>query len=269
MRDLWALFGDDLEAARHSILEALKRKPNQLHLLHLAISCGLHDTVQSIADSDNLPMGDWATLNYRLQLLQGNERSSFCTIVHDQLASYTSKVIDQSLKNGTPLDIKLRGGIGDHLEALSIMNRWCIKYGMTINLHIQSNSIQPLEGLTKRLPWIASLIPIEKQQSSIPFSCLRRFIFEENSINSPQTLTRQDTTTDADVLCCWRASGGPGEKFSMHSRSVPFHNIYAFFQAIFKQKPNAKITDITQWKSWEKTNYWNSEFVFTTLHVAT
>ena len=251
VQDLWALFGNDLEAAQQSILEALKRQQSHLHLLHLAISCGLHDTIQSIADSDDLSMGDRATLNYRLQLLQNNERSAFRAIIHDQVATYTSNAIDQSLKNGIPLDIKMLGGIGDHLEALSIMNGWCIKHGIAINLHIQTSRIQQLEGLTKRLPWIASLTTYGDQEA-FAFSQLRRFIYEMNTIYVPQSLTTHDVTQDAEVLCCWRAVGGLGEKFSIHSRSVPFHNAYTFYQSIFKQKPNATITDITQWKPWEK-----------------
>ena len=253
VRDFWALFGNDLEAAQQSILEALKKQQSHLHLLHLAISCGLHDTIQSIADSDDLSIGDRATLNYRLQLLQGNERTAFRAIIHDQLATYTSNAIQQSLKTGIPLDIKMLGGIGDHLEALSIMNGWCIEHGMTINLHIQKSRIQQLERLTKRLPWVASLTPYGDQKVFSLFNSLRRFIYETNTTHVPQSLTKRMEKQNFDALCCWRAVGGVGEKFSIHSRSVPFQTAYTFYQAIFKQKPNATITDITQWKPWEKT----------------
>ena len=252
MKGLWALFGDDIEAAQHSILEALKKQPCHRHLLHLAISCGLHDTIQSIAESDYLSMGDWATLNYRLQLLKGNEQSAFRTIIPDQLATYTSNAIEQSLRDGMPLDIKMLGGIGDHVEALSIMNGWCIKYGVSINLHIQENRIKQIKRLVNNLPWIAGLTPYGEDEVFATFNSLRRFIYEKDATNTPQILARHDLKPDADAMCCWRAVGGRNEKFSVHSRSVPFQNVYAFYQSIFKQKPNAIITDITQWKSWEK-----------------
>ena len=252
MRDLWALFGDDLKAAQQSILEAHKKQPNNLHLLHLAISCGLHGTIQSIVDTDHLSISDRATLNYRLQLLRGNEDSAFRSIIGDQLASDTSIAIEQSLKNSMPLKIKMLGGIGDHLEALSIMQSWCTKHGININLHIQPNRIRQIKRLTNKLPWISELTTYGSEEVFTLFNSLRRFIYEHNEIHTPRALFDQKIIPTSDAMCCWRATGGPGEQFSTYSRSIPFHNVYNFYHAIIKKKPGITITDITQWKPWEK-----------------
>ena len=253
MRDLWALFGDDLKEAQQSILETLIKHPGNLHLLHLAISCGLHDTIQSITDSDDLSIDYRATLNYRLQLIKGNERTAFRAIIPDHVATDTSNTIEQSLKNNRSLDVKMLGGIGDHLEALSIMNGWCAKHGINVRLHIQANRIKQIKRMAQSLKWIKDLTPYSNKEVSIHFNSLRRFIYDEMTRYTPQALTNQEAKRYADVICCWRAVGGTGEQFSVHSRSIPFHRVYSFYREILKKKATAKITDITQWKPWEKT----------------
>ena len=252
MRDLWPLFGNDLAAAQQSILEAQKREPNNLHLLHLAISCGLHDTIQPIAESDALSIGDRATLNYRLQLHQGNEHSAFRNIIHDKVAAYTSKAIEQSLKNCHALDIKMLGGIGDHLEALSILKGWCMANGMSINLHIQEDRIRQLKRLMQQLNWVANLIPYGNQEVQTIYNSVRRIIYESDPNHRNQALTNQNAETDKDIICCWRAAGTRQERFSIHSRSVPFQTVYHFYVALLNKKTNYQITDITNWKSSEK-----------------
>ena len=51
-------------------------------------------------------------------------------------------------------------------------------------------------------------------------------------------------------LCCWRAEG-VGDKFSAHSRSIPWTLVYNFYQKLITRSDKACIIDITNWKGWE------------------
>ena len=51
-------------------------------------------------------------------------------------------------------------------------------------------------------------------------------------------------------LFCWRAMGD-GDKFSAHSRSVPWELAYGFYRHLKRLQPRSCIVDITNWRDWE------------------
>ena len=130
----WPLFGDDLDLARSWLRPQLQGLVS-LRTGHLAISLGLGDALldrvrEGGLQADANALRQW---RFRVARLHG-ETNPYRHLLPEGLLEHTLEAIAQSKSKGRPLCVELNGGIGDHLEALSLLVPWAKAQSCCLNL---------------------------------------------------------------------------------------------------------------------------------------
>lgn len=119
MKTGWPLLTDDYGLAKEWLLAAIQQDLANLHILHQALSIGLYKEIAQMLEI--LPINDDAktTLLYRIYLQEGNALQSYSLINQPYIIQLGHDAVKQAQKENKPLDVVLKGGIGDHLETIS------------------------------------------------------------------------------------------------------------------------------------------------------
>ena len=147
----WPLFGDDLKLAR-SWLRPQLRGHVSLKTGHTAISLGLGDALLNGVRSGELQaeakaLRQW---NFRVARMKG-ETNAYFHLLAEGLLENILAVIEHSKSSGNPLYVRMNGGIGDHLETLSLLLPWAKAQNCRLNLEMDPERQQQIQPLLP--PW--------------------------------------------------------------------------------------------------------------------
>ena len=250
----WPLFSDDLDLAR-SWLRPHLRGVVSLSNGHLAISLGLGDALLNQVQSGELQTSADALRQWRFRIARlHGDANPYRHLLPDGLLERTQAALMHSKATGNPLSVQLNGGIGDHIEALSMLLPWAKSQNCCLNLEMSTERQQQIKPLLRHWDQIQCIKSNEQSTVSIPVMALRAAVAESTQPNSkycpwlPQKLARQKSKIS--WLCCWRAEGA-GDRLSAHSRSVPWVLAQRFYHQLQHLQPKSCIVDITNWREWE------------------
>ena len=249
----WPLFGDDLELAR-SWLRPQLRGVVSTRIGHLAISLGLSDMLldgmrEGVLQGDSSALRQW---KFRVARMNGDD-NPYRHLIPESLLEHTLAAIAQSKKTGLPLIVQLNGGIGDHIEALSLLLPWAKAQNYCLDLEMSAQRQQQIGPLLHQWEQIRCNTSREKGATPIPAMALRAAVVGNAEPTYYRSWLQQKQTkkqSERNLLCCWRAEGA-GDRLSAHSRSVPWGLVRDFYLRLQRLQPQTQIVDITTWKDWE------------------
>ena len=249
----WPLFSDDLGLARSWLLPQLQGFVS-VRTGHLAISHGMDDVLLDGVEAGAVQADASALRQWRFRIARLNqEPNPYRYLRPEKLFEDTLALIAYSKTTGRPLCVQLIGGIGDHLEALSLLLPWTKAQNFCLNIAMGAERKQQIEPLLLQWDHIRCITRCEQGASFIPVMALRAAVVE----NSDPTLyhpwiplQHTNQTTKRDWLFCWRAEGA-GDRCSAHNRSVPWALVQKFYCHLKRLKPNSCLVDITNWRNWE------------------
>ena len=251
----WPLFSDDLEFAQIWMRDQLDRFPMTCEAGHTALNIGLRDEVERHLscegkdDRDEQSSGD--QFRFRLARMNGT-RNPYRELIPSCHHGNVCRFVADAVENTTPLPVHLFGGLGDHLEMLSLVLPWGSRHSVPLRLMAEEKQCHLLAPL---LPEHASIEPFDPKTCS-PFAqvmAIRFGVLEHDpTIRFTAWIQSEALTPDPHrVVCCWRAEGR-GNLLSAHTRSVPFALVHSFYRRLIDQEPQTTIVDITAWQPWEK-----------------
>ena len=242
----WPLFGDDLTMARDWIKLRLNSAPIDVRIGHQALSLGLiEEVIEILGETERFTEQAAAQLNFRIARLN-NEPNPYDKLLTKTVKTQVSKIINNELTQSNTINVAINGGIGDHLEALSLVIPWAENKGIKVNMHIDQKRKTQLSAILSKF----SRINIEAN-GGIPILALRGWI-KGNSDNTYGSWIKLNNKSIASnkLVCCWKAEGS-GDKFSAYCRSIPFILVYEFYEFILSKR-NYTIQDISNWNRWER-----------------
>ena len=250
----WPLFGDDLDLARSWLRPQLQGLVS-LRTGHLAISLGLGDALldrvrEGGLQADANALRQW---RFRVARLHG-ETNPYRHLLPEGLLEHTLEAIAQSKSKGRPLCVELNGGIGDHLEALSLLVPWAKAQSCCLNLKMGTERKQQIEPLLPRENSISCHQTQDQGTSPIPAMAFRGAVMSNIEPTHYSSWLKQENDDSQAIglkwLFCWRAEGA-GDRLSSHSRSVPWALVREFYGHLQSLYPQSFMTDITKWQDWE------------------
>ena len=251
----WPLFGDDLNLARSWLLPQLEGLVS-LPTGHIAVSLGMGDVLldslrKGSSQASAKAISQW---RFRVARLHG-EPNPYRHLIPKWFSEQILTAVARCKHEGLPLHVQLNGGIGDHLEALSLLVPLAEEQKLFLNLEMSTDRQLQMEPLLSQWNQIQFNKPAERGQTSVPLKvmALRGAVMgSSNPTCYKSFLLKEDLnqTNSQHWLCCWRAAGS-GDRLSAHSRSVPFSLVTDFYRKIKHLHPQSCIVDITKWRDWE------------------
>ncbi len=246
----WTQFSNNLEIARDWIKYALEREGLSLSLGHQALNLGMTEIVRRLLDkSNNHQKGIFIGLRFRIARLD-REENPYEHLLPVQLRSEFNQYVAMALKGKKTIEVAIDGGIGDLLEAISILKPWIKRHRSVLKIlgnPTHRDLFLPLLGK-------GSTIDIASDCGhGIRYMLLRSWISaNERGLYPSKWIDRKivDKISRNKFICCWRAEGAEA-KFSAFSRSLGFDHVQCFYLNLMTIIPNAEIIDISKWKPWE------------------
>ena len=181
------------------------------------------------------------------------DRNPYRYLLSDELLKRILITLENSEFRKRVLGVELNGGIGDHLEALSLILPWAQSKDFHIDLVMSEERYQQLNTLIPQTENIKCITNNKIRSETIPVMAMRAALAEQsNSANYHIWIPSTKDTKQIQnyYLCCWRAEGF-GDKFSAHSRSVPWEIVQDFYLDLLRINHQPVIYDITRWTEWE------------------
>jgi hypothetical protein len=191
-----------------------------------------------------------AQLRFRLARQRGLA-NPYGELVPDELQSHTQAAVEQHQRSASELPVSLNGGLGDHLEALCLLLPWAQQNDVKLKIHTSPSRADQFKRVLEPIPGLR--LGGTGAPGAIPAMALRRLICSQAS---PPKYKAWIPATQArwvkhNWLFCWRAAGA-GDPFSAHCRSVPFSEVFEFYEQL-KTATNQAIIDMSQWNPWEES----------------
>ena len=242
----WPLFGDDLTMARDWIKLRLNSAPIDVRIGHQALSLGLiEEVIELLGETNRFTELTASQLNFRISRLN-NEPNPYDKLLTKTIKKQVSKIINNELTQSNTINVAVNGGIGDHLEALSLVIPWAKNKGIKVNMHIDQKRKTQLSAILSKFSWINV-----EASGGIPILALRGWIRDNSNATYGSWIESNSKSIESNKLvCCWKAEGS-GDKFSAYCRSIPFKLVYEFYEFILSKR-NYTIQDISNWNQWER-----------------
>lgn len=244
LHSLWPLFSTDLALARDWLRPQLLQAPVRVRSGHMALSLGLVAEVEALlARPEQLERGAAPQWRFRLARLRG-EANPYAELVPETLQHLCASRVEYCLQQGGALPVSLNGGLGDHLEALSLLVPWARRNDVALTLQTsRQHQLAPLLSNEPTLTWCP--------EPGLPVMAVRHLLCAR-SASYRSWIEPLEPPTDATQgwLCCWRAEGA-GDRFSAHARSVPFALVRGFYTQLLGLVSPEAIIDISRWTPWE------------------
>jgi hypothetical protein len=224
------------------------------HRLHWALNLGLEQEVKQwlLAHTSALSPGERGKLRFRLaqKLCKANPHLELIEAARlDHIYAQLN-----NLPPGAWLRIRLIGGLGDHLQALSLIHSWCLSTGRGVQVESTPQRVNQLQRLLASHPLmtlVASTRPaVDHPLNSLGFEALMQHGQPELAHSAWLQEQGSLQPATARVVACWRAQGNL-DRFSAHSRSVTFATVQGFWRRLRSHRPDLTLIDLTQWKPFE------------------
>ena len=234
----WPLFCNDLNQAQKWIIDKLVQTPTDRQLGHQALSLGLTGIVKKIINQDNLNLQDETVRQWKFRLARLNgSLNPYAELIPPDVQIYTDLQINHAKREGIPAVVSQVGGIGDHLEAISMLLTWSENEKMPLILQVNpqlKEMLTPLIGSIPKLVLDSKVYP-----QAIPSMAMRDWICR-HEYRHTIGITGLQTTLEPKILraflCCWKAKK---QSTLRPSRSVPsilvefYKRVKKKFRAVF------------------------------------
>ena len=248
----WPLFCNDLDQAQKWISEQLARNPTDKKLGHQALSLGLTSTVLQLLSSGNLNLQDSTQRQWKFRMARRNgARNPYAELIPPDVQTFTDLQMDHALRMGKPAVVSLRGGIGDHLEVISMLLEWSKIDAHPLILQVSPQRQQALAPLVESIPQLSLQSSVHPR--AVQSMAIREWVCREyGSLRYGTWITNNvdDQKETQGTLCCWRAKG-EDNRLSAYLRSVPFPLVVNYYKRIQNLESGSTLIDISDWKSEE------------------
>ena len=247
----WPLFCNDLNQARQWVIDKLVETPTDRQLGHQALSLGLTGLVKKIITQNNLNLQEETARQWKFRLARlSGSTNPYAELIPPDVQIYTDLQINHAKREGVPIVVSQLGGIGDHLEAISMLLSWNENEKMPLILQVNPQLKEMLTPLIASIPQLVLDSKIHPQ--AIPSMAMRDWICrngDPNTIGYNTWITNNfaKLKNTKNLLCCWKAKG-EGNLLSAHLRSIPFPIALEFYKRIEEQNSELSFTDISEWK---------------------
>ena len=255
LADLSLLFGADLDLARQA-LQLIWNGTGTIdpQLAHWGLNLGLAVQIEQIlaAPQHGVSESLRRKLRFRLSRLAGG-RQDLALILSPEALAWINAVLEAP--NRQPLPLVLDGGIGDHLENLSLLLPWARQQGATLQLSCaEPIRVAQLQRLLTQHAGVTLQTQIPAGQVRLPAMALRVALQQQIPLESAVWIHGAPSHQPKRLVCCWRAAGRD-DRLSIHLRSLPYGLVQGFYQHLLSQGWQAEqIVDITAWKDWERSS---------------
>ncbi|MCP9775637.1 hypothetical protein [Cyanobium sp. WAJ14-Wanaka] len=249
----WPLFSNDLPLARQWLQPQLAAMPPNIRTGHVALNLGMYGEIRTILNQQQ-PLEAGAAAQWRFRLARHDGLANpYCHLVPPAWQERAAGAIARAMDHGTTLLVALNGGLGDHLEALSLVLPWAQQN----QVHLKFSASQERQRQFAALGWRQG--PLKwSEDPAVPAMAIRHWLFNQSPgpaygswIEPTATEQLGKRPRSMGLLCCWRAAGA-GDRLSAHSRSVPFQLVRQFYKHTLARQPGLSITDISLWQAWEQ-----------------
>ncbi len=247
----WQLYTNDINFVRDWVKINLKKYGLNFSNGHQALNVGLTNLIIELLDSSaNIENALQGSLRFRIaRKFQENNPHKY--LYH----SYWHKIINDEITNCLKtrrLQVALNGGLGDHLEAISLLSNFTKRKDILLEIDLSQKYLDILKDiiLLKKNIKISST-------KGINYSAFRYWLNDNEpnfNFDSWISLPRINRNLDS-YLFCWKAAIGT-DKFSCHVRSVAFQNVLEMYRWL-SFKSNKKIIDISNWNDNESQSLTN------------
>lgn len=232
--------------ARDWVKFRLSSSPIDARIGHQALSLGLiEEVIELLGETNRFTELAAAQLNFRIARLN-NETNPYDKLLTKTIKQQVSKIINKELAQSNAINVEINGGIGDHLEALSLVVPWANSKCVKVNMHIDQQRQGQLSAILSNISCINL-----KASGGIPILALRGWIKDNSDATYTSWIESNNKLKESNKLvCCWKAEGS-GDKFSAYCRSIPFKLVYEFYEFILSKR-DYTIQDISNWNRWER-----------------
>ncbi len=253
----WPLFSNNIEMAKEYLIKSWHQNPVNNQLLHSGLSLGLSSEVEEWVKENPFRISEIEKdkLLFRIARLRGDKKPYLQIVSEKEMERAYIKYNNALENNKYKLQIILNGGIGDHLQTLSLISWWNDKYNRSLTIETNKLRYKQLKSLISKESLIQLAIkqnkPDERVVTCSPLDLELLILYGEKNIIYKEWLKPLNSSkmNKQDYVFCWR-SNGEQDKFSCHTRSVPFEAVYIVYKELFKGKNS--IIDITNWQPWER-----------------
>ena len=143
----WPLFCNDLDQAQQWVGKQLALTPSDKKLGHQALSLGLTDTVRQLLSPGDLNLQDATQRQWKFRLARLNgARNPYSELIPPDVQTFTDIQMDHARRVGVPAVVSLLGGIGDHLEMISMLLEWSRidTHPLILQVTLNANRLAPL-----------------------------------------------------------------------------------------------------------------------------
>ena len=250
----WPLFCNDLDQAQQWVINQLALTPADKKLGHQALSLGLTEAMHQILSAGNLNLQDATQRQWKFRLARLNQASNpYSELIPPAVQTFTDLQMDHALRMGMPTVVSLLGGIGDHLEMISMLLEWSRIDSLQLILQVTPQRQKAIAPLVESIPQLELQSSIHPR--AVQGMAIREWIFRHHgSIRYRTWINNQveDQDTTQGTLHCWKAKG-EDNRLSAYLRSVPFPLVWSYYKTMQKLHPGSSLIDISDWKSKEIT----------------
>lgn len=251
----WPLFCGDLALARQWLLSGwsqLERLPFGWAMMGLSLGL-VEESKALLAETPcRLPYPLDRQLAFRLARGAG-ERNPYPALIPEAVSQADQHYLEQIQANGTPLPVELVGGIGDHLELLSLVLPWAEGQRQPLLLLMTPQRQRQLRRLLVSRPGLQLGDPPERRDAVMQALNLRSLLYGQGQVQFQAWIDPPAAQATGQLICCWRAAGADAPH-SAWCRSVPWPLVHAFYRQLMAGgRPAASIVDLSQWRPWEAT----------------
>ncbi len=248
----WPLFCNDLDQAQQWICDQLARTPTDRTLGHKALSLGLTNEVRQLLNQSNLNLQDATQRQWRFRLARlDGDKNPYSELIPPEVKTFTDLQMGHSRRMGVPAVVSLLGGIGDHLEVISILLEWSRIEKHPLILQVTPQRQKNLAPLIEQIPQLELQTKIHPR--AVQSMAMREWICRNyDSIRFDTWITnRLDTkTAERGNLYCWKAKG-EGNLLSAYLRTVPFTLVFEYYKITKQLHPRLSLIDVSDWQSHE------------------
>ncbi len=249
----WPLFTEDLDFAQ-KWMRAKLANPNIVRSwrddAHTAISIGLKKEVLELLSSSfakSVPSHVNDQLKFRLARMK-HDPCLYEKLIPQEIDKSINKTINLCLAKKIPIEIELFGGIGDHLEIISLLLPWAKKNNIKLNLNISAGRKVQL----KRVMQPYQFIHLIEGSKGLSMMGVRGWIRSRTNQNYLSWIEIPNIVHNNNyIVCCWKAEGRY-DPFSAFCRSIPSQIVQNIINKLNERLPGIKIIDISNWSPWEK-----------------
>ncbi len=248
----WPLFTGDLKFAQAWIQDQNELlRPKQSQLLHSALSLGLIKEVKSLLNRQSAKISPSIQRAIRFRITRFEGGDYYPWLFTPETIKELKYKWNLLVKNSNqPVRIAFQGGIGDHLQDLSLIIPYFKGHSKQVIAHLNNTRDSQLNRIAKE-NLITTNVLLNKK-NGFHVSEIMKLLGHPLPIHQEWiNISAKMNNKKNRLLFCWNAYGS-GDSFSCWSRSVSFTDAINFYKRlIYKGWEPQEITDISNWKSWE------------------